>query len=665
VDDRGNVLIAGAYRGSVDFGTGPLTSVGHDDVYVAKLTPEGRTLWSQRFGDSSWQGARDVATDAAGNVFVVGLFSDTLDIGDRPLFTPRNLDVFLARFDPEGHPLWSRAFETSGQRTQVYMAADARGHSVLAGYFTRTINFGQGALVSAGQPDVFLARFAPDGRLLWNQRFGDAQDQHVINLAVDRAGHIALAGVFAGSIDFGGGPLISTGPRDIFVAVFDPSGRLRWSKRLPGVLDQGSALAAFDAERQVALVGDFESADAGAVGQHADPKEPHVLVTQLAADGRHLWSRRIGKAAQVRPSGIAIAPGGRVVVTGVLLGDADLGDGPFAGLGGLDVFMLELGPDGALLDARRFGDAADQFHTAVAIAPGGNPILAGAFDGTLDFGSGLLSSEGNLDFFIARLAPRMAPLPLHASEEPGGCLPPFQNLVAWYPLDEPDVGQVLGSALPGKLMGGARSAPGWAGSALHPGGGFFQAPHSDALDFGVGALSISAWIRSTDTEDVKVILDKRSEAPLRGPTAGYALFLYRGRPGFQLATGVGSGRCQPEPDVSCTNYWSTQFVADGAWHLITVTVDRGGSNILTFYVDGVAVDQVDTHLRQGTLDNEHPLRLGSRSSSETGLFRGLIDEVALWSRALSPTEIASLYRAGRVGLCRTGLPQSSESPRRP
>jgi hypothetical protein len=76
----------------------------------------------------------------------------------------------------------------------------------------------------------------------------------------------------------------------------------------------------------------------------------------------------------------------------------------------------------------------------------------------------------------------------------------------------------------------------------------------------------------------------------------------------------------------------------------------------------VAATRFDPTVRTGSLDNDSPLRLGSRSSSASGAFLGLVDEVALWKRALTPDEVASLHRAGRAGLCRA---QSSELPRRP
>jgi hypothetical protein len=193
------------------------------------------------------------------------------------------------------------------------------------------------------------------------------------------------------------------------------------------------------------------------------------------------------------------------------------------------------------------------------------------------------------------------------------------------------------------------------------GGGFFEVPDAGALDFGGGPLSLSAWVRTTRTEGTQVILDKRFEPPDGDGITGYHLYVERGRLGFQLADGSGKGGCQFQRSAPCTNYRSGQFIADGAWHLVTVTVERGMAFGGTFYVDGVAVSRFDPTLRPGSLDNGQPLRIGGRSSSQTGLFRGLIDEVALWKRVLPPEEVARLYRAGRTGPCPA---QSSSAPSR-
>jgi hypothetical protein len=67
VDGAGNVLLTGDFDGTVDFGGGPLTSAGSDDIFVAKLDAQGNHLWSKRFGDSYYQQADAVTVDGARN----------------------------------------------------------------------------------------------------------------------------------------------------------------------------------------------------------------------------------------------------------------------------------------------------------------------------------------------------------------------------------------------------------------------------------------------------------------------------------------------------------------------------------------------------------------------------------------------------------------------
>jgi Concanavalin A-like lectin/glucanases superfamily len=83
-----------------------------------------------------------------------------------------------------------------------------------------------------------------------------------------------------------------------------------------------------------------------------------------------------------------------------------------------------------------------------------------------------------------------------------------------------------------------------------------------------------------------------------------------------------------------------------------VTVDRDNPTGGTFWVDGVAIGTFDPTPHFVSLDNTAPFRIGSRSSSLSGIFNGDIDEVEVFQRVLSASEINQLYQAGIAGKCK-------------
>jgi len=237
---------------------------------------------------------------------------------------------------------------------------------------------------------------------------------------------------------------------------------------------------------------------------------------------------------------------------------------------------------------------------------------------------------------------------------PNACVPPPADMAAWWPLDEttgPIAADIAGFPTNGTHFNGPTPLAGMVAGALSFDGvdDYVEVADHPSLNFGQGNLSVDAWIRTSDSSGVKIILDKRVEA---ASVQGYSLFLANGLLGFQLADGVGSNICSTLPSASCTNYSSGAFVANGQWHHIAVTVDRSSPTGGRFYVDGLLVSTFDPTLRSGSLTNASPLRLASRSSSVTGLLRGVLDEVELFPRLLTPFEVSSIYQAGSLGKCK-------------
>ncbi|MCA9698202.1 MAG: LamG domain-containing protein [Myxococcales bacterium] len=239
------------------------------------------------------------------------------------------------------------------------------------------------------------------------------------------------------------------------------------------------------------------------------------------------------------------------------------------------------------------------------------------------------------------------------------CMNEPSQIRAWWPGDSNAQDQV-GSAH-GTLTSGASISTGFSskGFVLN-GSGYMQAADNSALDFGTGDMSLAMWVKTTDTNGVKVLVDKRKE--ISNDVQGYVAYVYNGKLGFQLADGTGSSTCSSSASASCTNYDSGRFVADGAWHFLVVSVDRDSTTGLRFYVDGDLVKSSNPTVRPGSLSNSRPLRIGARSESGTGKLLGSVDEVMLFSRSLTAWEVAGIHETGTNGLCRAVCVPSFCSP---
>ncbi|WP_437967404.1 hypothetical protein WMF04_48995 [Sorangium sp. So ce260] len=222
VDGAGNVVLAGFFLGAgpgtLDFGGGPLPSAGSSDIFVAKLDPDGRHVWSRSYGDPDSQSAAAVAVDPWDNVLVTGGFAGDVDFGGGPRHGAGENDVFVLKLGPAGDHVWSRRFGGALRQDGTAIAADAAGNVAIGGFFRGRMRLACAPLESAGQEDVFLLKLDAAGHPLWSDRFGDAESQTATDVAFDPSGDVLLTGYFDGALDLGGGPLVGQGGRDAFLA---------------------------------------------------------------------------------------------------------------------------------------------------------------------------------------------------------------------------------------------------------------------------------------------------------------------------------------------------------------------------------------------------------------------------------------------------------------
>jgi hypothetical protein len=392
VDRQGNVIIAGSFWGEVNFGGAPLRSAGDRNIFVGKFDRNGRHLWSNRFGDSAEKVAVGVEVDASGAIFIVSAFTGTLDFGGPALASKGRYSVGLAKLDPNGHHLWSRSFG-EGYCVPECFAVTSDGGVVVAGRFTDSIDFGGEKIrCESSQTDIFLASLSSEGQHRWVRRFGGPYEQQTRSIATGGDGCIALAGVFKGSIGFDGQQLMEDQPGD-YCGFLAKLGE-------DGYTHWCKRFGEPSAEQGSAVAFDRNNGDIIASGfiRNKLPVEASKKLQSLCLLARYdpsgilEWSKTFG--ARAFPDTLSVVPGGDILLTGHFELSVDFGSGPLVSAGGNDIFAAIFSPDGDPLLSERFGDARQQFLVRGVHDARGLVVLAGSFHGTIDLGKGPMTASG-------------------------------------------------------------------------------------------------------------------------------------------------------------------------------------------------------------------------------------------------------------------------------
>ncbi|MFT3769974.1 MAG: hypothetical protein QM820_31485 [Minicystis sp.] len=156
VDASGNVIVTGGSPTPIDFGGGMLSG----GAFIVKFDPAGNHVWSKTFGAApSTAVGNGIALDAAGDIVVTGSFSGTVNFGGGPLTAAGGQDVFVLKLDPQGNHLWSRRFGDSQAQRGTSVAFATAKEIVVTGNFSGLVDFGGGMLPSQSPDDLFLARY--------------------------------------------------------------------------------------------------------------------------------------------------------------------------------------------------------------------------------------------------------------------------------------------------------------------------------------------------------------------------------------------------------------------------------------------------------------------------------------------------------------------------
>ncbi|MFN7926126.1 MAG: SBBP repeat-containing protein [Bryobacteraceae bacterium] len=330
-------------------------------------------------GETAADSGAGIGLDAAGAVYVGG----TARLG----YAPDNGDAFIAKLTPDGKTLVYRTYiGGAGQDLANGFAVQPSGNAFLVGSTVSddfpVRNALQSARVPATPADGFVVKLDAAGAISYSTYLGGDGPDRANAIALDAAGNAFVAGS-AYSTTFPGAP----GPtryQDAFVTKISPAGGLLFTSLVSGVgADEASGIA-LDATG-IYITGytyspDYPVVPANSVLQRVRTGDTDVVVTKLKLDGTGLlYSACLGGATYDQGQGISVDPAGNAYVVGTAYStDFPLRSAAYP-TGG-QAFLSKLNPSGTdLVYSTRVATAFS--GTAVAVDTAGRAMVGGSAGG--------------------------------------------------------------------------------------------------------------------------------------------------------------------------------------------------------------------------------------------------------------------------------------------
>lgn len=461
-DAAGNTYVTGIFDAAapVEIGGTTLTSQGGNDGYLAKLTPGGTLAWVRQFGSTGYDACQGVAVDATGNAYVVGSFSGVLDFGAVVLNGGPSPRGYVVRFDAQGTASWGQVLTTS---SLADVATNAAGEVYVVGLFSQALTVGPFTLTppnTGGISSTFLLRYSAQGTVLqasvaYTYVPNTTTTYYFPSLAVGPGGEVYVYGVFVGSPQFGSTVVASRGAVDGFVAKYNPQGTFGWVQQVGGSGDDRLRQISADAAGNVYATGSFTGPATIGAATLPGSGGPDGYVARFDAQGALQWTQVLGGSGVDGCLGNLVDAAGNLHVSGLFNGTATLAGTTLSSAGGSDILLASFTPQGTLRWTQQAGGPGNDSGLYLTLDGSQQLRVLGAYANNCRFGTQTLTTPTSAYYMattgtVAGLRPGRGLQALHLYPSPARTTVQVAGLPAGLPVQLYDaLGRVVRAAVSG------------------------------------------------------------------------------------------------------------------------------------------------------------------------------------------------------------------------
>lgn len=221
----GSIYVGGYFQQTAIWGATILTAVGESDIFMAHLNPNGEVLWAKREGNDYSESITSLVLADNNRVYWAGQFNGNTKIGEQIFSSNGTTNALIIATDTSGNVQWVQQGIGAINATNN-ISSDAQGNVYLCGSFSENLSFGNFSLTATGSREMFVVRYSANGEAQWIKGVASAQTNHfsdALAIQTNALGNCYIVGNFNGSLLTDNGNSISSqGFSDIFIAHIAP-----------------------------------------------------------------------------------------------------------------------------------------------------------------------------------------------------------------------------------------------------------------------------------------------------------------------------------------------------------------------------------------------------------------------------------------------------------
>ncbi len=197
VDKDSNVYICGYYKGMYTVGSYSFVSQGLEDAFVVKYDKYKNIVAAKSFGGDSLDMASGLGIDSIGNIYINGMYSSKMYLGNDSLQSHGSTDIFIIKLNSQLNTIWLKSiFSTDGdgfnwlknfklKNNNIYVYGEF-GETILGPPYSSIGFFDNIQVSSTGKSDAFIAKYNLDGIVSWVKTIKGADGETIQNIEIDQ-----------------------------------------------------------------------------------------------------------------------------------------------------------------------------------------------------------------------------------------------------------------------------------------------------------------------------------------------------------------------------------------------------------------------------------------------------------------------------------------------